>query len=247
MRKIFNVTKNIVNNIIFAVQLLFFLITTTVGFSIVSISALFSLRLSHLFLRLLGKPILSIFFSLQIEGEEYLEKSGKMILAGNHTGVLDSVILEIVCKRPIIFLFGSWMPKFGLIGWLIRRNKSIPITKGRGIEALNQAVIQLNKGNIIVIFPEGGTSPDGKISRFREGVSYIHKKSMAPIIPFVIQGGYEAWTWRKKLPKFKKVIIQFGPIFCDLEDNERIITKKLQDKIQFMKDALEKREQAKLG
>ena len=225
MRKISS--KNLINRLFYIIKFFFFFVTSIISFIVVSLTSLVSIKLSHLVLRLIGEPVLKIFFSLEIEGEEYLEKSGKMILAGTHTGVLDSVIIEIACKRPVIFLSAGWVPRFGIIGWLTKRYKVIPIHRGKGKTALNQAVKQLESGEVIGIFPEGTPTRTGKINRFRNGVAYIHQKSKAPIIPFVIRGGYEAWTWKKGLPKFRKIIVQFGQPYYDIDKKVKIIAKQL--------------------
>jgi long-chain acyl-CoA synthetase len=230
------------------IQFLFFLIIVIISFIVIALSALISINFSHAILRLIGRPVLKLFFSLEIEGEEYLERSGKMILAGTHTGVLDTVLLEIACKKPVIFLSAAWVPRWGFIGWLTRRYNVIPINYGKGKVALNQAIKQLKSGEIAAIFPEGTPTRTGKINRFRDGVAYIHKKSKAPIIPFVIYGGYEAWAWRpNKFPRFKKVIIQFGQPYCNFEDKCRVIAAQLEDRVQYMRDGIDEREQTKLN
>jgi 1-acyl-sn-glycerol-3-phosphate acyltransferase len=44
----------------------------------------------------------------------------------------------------------------------------------------------------LVVFPEGGRSPDGHMQPFLGGVFYVAIKAQAPIVPMAIVGAYEA-------------------------------------------------------
>jgi len=115
---------------------------------------------------------------------------------------------------------------------------------GKGSEAIAQAVDSLKRGRLIGIFPEGNLSADGEIGPFHKGVARIHRESKAPIVPFVIQGGFEAWGWGRIFPRPRKIILQFGqPVEC-FDGGEEELVKELRERIQFMKEALERRERS---
>ena len=197
-------------------------------------------------MRAIAKGIMHSFFSIQIEGKEHIKPTGKMILAGNHTGWLDTIVIEAACRRPIKYLAAEWVTKTGLMGVAVSIFGVIPIVPKKGLEALDKAVRHLEKGKVIGIFPEGKLTRDGSLSKFHKGVAYIHKNSKAPIVPFVIQGGFEAWAEDKKLPRLKKISIQFGLPLNMAESEEKEITDELRNRIQFMKDAMERKQKSRM-
>ena len=232
----------IITRITLIIRFIAFFLLSIISFAIVIVASLFGRSKSHYVIRHIIRPVFNLFFPLQIEGEEYIEDSGGIILAGNHTGVLDSAIIEIASKRPVTFLMASWVQNLFVIGWLAKRLKTIAISKKHLARSLSQVIERLKAGEILCIFPEGTPTPTGNICKFEKGVAYIHKKSKAPIIPFAIQGGYEAWPWRVQLPTFREITIQFGPPYCNFEEKEKVIVEQLKKRVQYMKNSLEKRE-----
>lgn len=225
-------------------------------FSVFKILAFVSLTLALLILlvdtgfsyqvgRSLIRMLLRLFFSFEVEGEEHLKYQSKVIVAGNHTGFLDIPILVAAFNRPIRFLAAQGVLNWPVIGLIVRFVGVMPVVKGRGDKNLASAIEELKRGKVVGIFPEGELSRDGKIGPFRRGVARLQTESNAPIIPFVIHGGYEAWPWGRWLPKPRKIILQFGQPIPRQNKDEKELVKDIRHRIEFMKSALERRERAK--
>jgi 1-acyl-sn-glycerol-3-phosphate acyltransferase len=43
----------------------------------------------------------------------------------------------------------------------------------------------------LVVFPEGGRTPDGEIKKFMSGAFYVAIKAQVPVVPVAIVGTYE--------------------------------------------------------
>lgn len=228
--------------IIWIIELLFFLMATISSFAIVILASLFGRNHAHYVIRQIIRPLFNLFFPYQVEGEDFISDSGGIILAGNHAGTLDTIVIEMACNRPVTFFAASWVERLRVIGWLAKQFKVIFVSRRRLIKTLDETNARLKSGELICIFPEGTPTPDGNILEFQRGVAYIHKKSKVPVVPFAIHGGYEAWPWRIGLPRFRKVIIQFGRPYCNYEGDEKVIADELQKKVQQIKDSIEKRE-----
>jgi acyl-[acyl-carrier-protein]-phospholipid O-acyltransferase/long-chain-fatty-acid--[acyl-carrier-protein] ligase len=112
---------------------------------------------------------------VKIEGREFIPQAGGVIFAGNHTGWWDSLILICAVDRPIWFLAGPYVFQMPILKHIIKIFNVIPITPAKGEEGLANAVIKLQKGGAICIFPEGSLTKDGHIQRFRKVVSILHK------------------------------------------------------------------------
>lgn len=186
--------------------------------------------------------IFKMMFRYKIEGLDNIPKSGKVIIAGNHTGKLDIFILQMATNRKLWFVTGPVALKIPVLGHMLKWFNILPLKFGNGMEAIEAAVTKLKGGEPVVIFPEGKLSDDDGISRFKRGVGIMAKEADCPIVPFAIKGGFDAWSKFSKNPRiFTKIIIQFGQPINDLSMNEKDIAKELQQRVQFMKASLDRR------
>lgn len=181
-------------------------------------------------------------YNYKVEGLENLPKKGKVILAGNHTGYLDTFILQMATKRHLWFVTGPFAFEIPIVKNLLKYYNVLPLEFGRGLEAIEAGVTQLKKGEAVIIFPEGRLTPTGNLLKFNRGTAIMAKHADCPIVPFAIKGGYEGWKWNKKAPSvFKKITIQFGQPITDLDRSEKEIIKDLRDRVDFMKKALDRK------
>lgn len=202
-------------------------------------------KVGYWVLRFIANLILRVFFSLRVEGNEFLRFRGKMILAGNHTGYLDGPVVMAAFNRPVRFLVSAKVFSWAFIGPIVKRMHIVPVEEKKGRDALTRATQCLMREDVIAIFPEGKLTRDGKIGPFYKGVARLHTESKAPIIPFVIHGGYEAWPWLRKMPKRRQITIQFGQPIKLIDKDEATILNEIKERVQFMKEALERREDEK--
>lgn len=192
--------------------------------------------------RFFVRALMRIFFSLEYEGLHYVrEQKGPIILAGNHTGWLDTLAVASACNRRVRFLTAEWVTKWPVLGTVIIALGGIPVRPGKGTKAIDDAVKCLAGGDNICIFPEGVLSVDGNLAQFRSGVSKLHKESGCPIIPFAIYGGYEAWPYNRPLPRLHKIAVHFGVPLTKLDGSLGETTRELEDMVGFMKESLERR------
>ena len=80
------------------------------------------------FARRLLSPFLRGIYRLQVKGEEYIPKDGKVILCSNHKSVLDPCLLAIsVRKRQIFYMAKSELFE-GRWGALLRSLGAFPVS-----------------------------------------------------------------------------------------------------------------------
>ena len=139
-------------------------------------------------LRLLGRPT--------IEGLENIPAEGPAILASNHLAVMDSFFLPLMCPRRIYFLAkAEYFTGTGLKGrfqkWFYTAVGQIPIDRS-GAEAaagaLTAASRQLDKGELMGMYPEGTRSPDGRLYKGKTGLARIALETGGPVIPVAMIG-----------------------------------------------------------
>jgi long-chain acyl-CoA synthetase len=82
------------------------------------------------------------------------------------------------------------------------------------ISAMRAGAFGLRHGRILMLYPEGQRSIDGKPTRFKKGAAILSIHRQVPIVPVAIEGFHEAWPRGKRFQKFAPLRIKFGePIY----------------------------------
>jgi 1-acyl-sn-glycerol-3-phosphate acyltransferase len=150
--------------------------------------------------RTILKPWLSTWFKWSIEGVENIPRSGPALLAVNHIAFLDPLATAYVvdkAHRIPRFLAKSELFRDKKIGWVLRGAKQIEVRRGSkdAPMALEHAFAALEKGELIVVFPEGTitTDPDLKPMRAKTGLARLALGSGVPVIPMALWGTANIW------------------------------------------------------
>lgn len=175
---------------------------------------------------------LKLFYQVEIINKEVLPIDREVLLVGNHSSWIDTIILSSALSKPIWFLTGDFILNVPIMNFFVKKMCIIPMTKSHGIEGIENAIKKLKGKNAVCIFPEGFLTNDGKVQRFRKGVAKIQKKSNVPIIPFYIHGAYDIWSKKQKFPLFfKKIKLVFGEEFYPTKNKDVDIANEIRDKV----------------
>lgn len=144
-----------------------------------------------LFFALVVRPGLLLLTGLRAIGRERLPAAGPAVISANHNSHLDVVALMSLFPlrrlhriRPVAAADHFLKP--GLVGWLARNILAIiPIDRtGKGAESvLGPVRAALDRGEIVIIFPEGTRGAPEVMQTFRRGVSVL--ADAYPVVPFV--------------------------------------------------------------
>ena len=192
------------------------------------------MRVSWLYriLRPLIWILMRIVFRPKYIGLENIPKSGRVILAGNHTSFYDCVLIISTTNRTVHFLAKDSLMK-GFKKILFGNMGIIPVNRAiHDKDALNAAIDALNKDEVIGIFPEGTINRTKDIIMpFKMGAVKMSSATDANIVPFTITGGYKVFGPQRPTIEFYKPI---KATHKDLnKDNEKlmnIISKELKEK-----------------
>ncbi len=185
------------------------------------------------FLYKITRPIITIFFTIffhpHIIGKENIPKEGKIILAGNHTNILDCLLLISSTKRTVHFLAKHELlkPPFGFI---FKNMGIIPVNRQakQNKKAYNEAIKYLEDEKVIGIFPESTinrTKTEITIP-FKKGAIKMAYQTHSKIIPFSITGKYNILK--------KGITIVFEKPYTVKTNNDLQETDKLREKINTM-------------
>jgi 1-acyl-sn-glycerol-3-phosphate acyltransferase len=81
-----------------------------------------------------------------------------------------------------------------VIGWQLQRSGQVCVDQQnptRSVAQIRSAVKSLKAGMPLVIFPEGGRTPDGDIKSFMAGAFFLAIKAQVDIVPVALVGTYE--------------------------------------------------------
>ncbi len=152
-------------------------------------------RILHGFARfwswLIMKTILS---PVKVIGLDKIDTSKPHVYAVTHASALDIPVLYVCLPFQFRILFKKELLSYPIVGWHLRRSGQVCIDQQkptRSIAHIRSAVKSLLGGMPLVIFPEGGRTPDGEIKPFMPGAFYLAIKAQVDIVPIALAGTYE--------------------------------------------------------
>ena len=148
--------------------------------------------------------LMIILYRPKYVGLDNIPKDGGIVLAGNHTNILDCWLLMSSTKRTIHFLGKDSLSK-GIKG-LIFKNMGL-IFVNRNIhdkESLNSAKEVLKDNKVIGIFPEATINRGNDLTLpFKIGSVKMAYDTNSYLIPFVITGKYKIFNNKLKIEFLK--------------------------------------------
>lgn len=146
--------------------------------------------------------LLTCGWSLRTRGERNVPRCGPALLVANHESFLDPIAVGLAARRRLYYLARKTLFKNPVFGRYLRSVNSVPVDQeGLGIEGLRTIAGQLRAGHAVLVFPEGGRTPDGRLQPLKGGVYVLLKRSPAPVLPVGIAGAFESWPIRKPWPR----------------------------------------------
>lgn len=158
-----------------------------------------------------------------------LRGAGPLILAANHPGLLDALMVLSRLPNVTCILKASLMrnPLWGagarLAGYI--RNDLF-------LGAVNLAVDELHHGSQLLLFPEGTRSDPMPLGEFQIGAAYVSYRSGVPIQTIIIEQDCrflgKGWHWLKRPEMPMHFRIRLGQRF-DPPSNPKAFTLELHD------------------
>ncbi len=152
-----------------------------------------------------------LFFRLKIYGQQHF-RPGAAIIAANHASHFDPPVVSISCPEEVHFLAKDSLFHKPILGCLIRHLNAHPVTRDAADAHTFRFIISLlQKGQKVILFPEGKRTPDGKLQPIERGLPFLAIKARSSIQPVYLQGTFAAWPKGRSLPKlFGKITCVFG-------------------------------------
>src|SRR5918994_399239 len=150
-------------------------------------------------MRWVVKAAILVYFRLRRLGTEHIPEGG-VILASNHRSFLDPFAIGCCLGRPIYFVAKQELFKNPLLGWVLNCLGAFPIRRGAADEeSVATSLALLERGEAVVIFPEGTRIRTGSLAPPKRGVGRLALESGSPVVPIAVTGSERARRgWRIK-------------------------------------------------
>ncbi len=168
--------------------------------------------LRYLFYVGLVRPAVHLLLGLAVRNRERLPAGGPAIVIANHNSHLDAMVLVSLFPSTMIdkirpVAAADYFLRNKIIAWFSRNIVGIiPLARNAraGGDPLAGCSEGLEKGQVLILFPEGSRGQPERLEKFRSGIAHLAKRHPdVPIFPVFLHG------LGKALPKGQFVLVPF--------------------------------------
>ena len=158
--------------------------------------------------RMLLVPYIGILYRGRCIDSQKVPSDGPVLLAPNHFSFLDHFFVAAYLRRKVQFMAKSQLFARPM-QFIYTHGGVFPVQRGRrDEEAFKTAHAILGRGDMVLMYLEGGRSRSGELGEARPGVGRLALESGVPVVPVAIHGSQGARNWKRL--QFPKVTVQFG-------------------------------------
>lgn len=162
-------------------------------------------------IRGLIRVVLFPYLRAEAKNVEALNLEGPTILAPVHRSNLDSIMLATFSKRRIRALAKESLFTVPVLSYFCAALGAIPVRRGAADrEALAAAKALLDRGESMIVFPEGGRQLGNQVQELFDGAAWLAARTGARVIPVGIAGTEAAMQEGKKLLRRSTVRMVVG-------------------------------------
>jgi 1-acyl-sn-glycerol-3-phosphate acyltransferase len=161
-------------------------------------------------LAVLVLPIMNLAVRFRMHHAERMPQTGAFVLAPNHYSEIDPVVMGVVSwklGRAPRFLTKASLFKNPVLGWILRTSGQIPVERAgsKSHAALRAAEELVEKGRMVVVYPEGSLTRDPDLwpMRGKTGAVRIALEQDIPIVPAA------HWGTQALMPRYGKKLSLF--------------------------------------
>jgi cytidylate kinase len=162
------------------------------------------------------------FADVKVEGLEHVPRRGAVILAVNHASNADPIMAGAWVSDALRTRRIHWLGKrelFGwpIFGWICALGGVHPVDRSTAdVEAYRLATRILERGYVLLVFPEGTRSPTGALQEAKDGVAQLALRTGAQILPIGVNDSDRVWPKGRRLPSpfpRRRILVRIGEPF----------------------------------
>lgn len=152
-----------------------------------------------------------LWFRLSVEGTHRVPTSGPFVVAPIHRSNLDTIVVGVASPRRLRYLAKDSLWRYRVLGWVVGTLGGFPVQRGSADrEALRLSVEVLERGEPLVVYPEGTRQSGPLLQPLFDGAAYLAGRCQVPIVPVGIGGSERAMRKGSPLIYPVKIHVIFG-------------------------------------
>lgn len=153
-------------------------------------------------------------FHCRAEGRENVPQTGGVLAISNHVSFWDPTTVGWAIGRETQFLARHTLFKPPVMNWLLPMCNTHPVNReAADLKSLRGIINMLKAEQVVMIFPEGTRSSDGRVRKMESGAAMIACKAGVPILPCRIFGAFESYPKTRKFPRYWPLRVRIGKPF----------------------------------
>lgn len=151
------------------------------------------------------KFIVGLKYKLEVSGVDNIDSNKGVLLLGNHVSWIDWAIIYMATPRDIKFVMEKSIYEKWYLNWLLKFFNAISISSYSSKKSFSIIANELDKKNVVVIFPEGAITRNGHLGEFKKGFEKILSLTTqdVDVVAFYIRG-----LWESMFSRANKKFIQ---------------------------------------
>ncbi len=191
------------------------------------------------------KPAIRIYGSPRVIGADRLkEVTGPVVFAANHHSHADTTLMLATIpkhlRRKLAVAAGAdyFFPNRFTSTISALFIGAIPIERQKLSKlSIKNTTNAIEKGRSLLIYPEGGRSPDGWSREHRPGAAFVAKRTGVPVVPVYLDGTGTILPKGKNWPTRSRCAVVFGkPMKLGDGEDVRDYAKRIQEAINELAD-----------
>ncbi|MCY3909988.1 MAG: lysophospholipid acyltransferase family protein [bacterium] len=176
----------------------------------------------HFFVQRLARAVFGAYFRCYTRGRRNLPRKGGVIIAPTHRSNLDTLIVGASAGRPLRYFAKSGLFKGPTTTRLLVTMGAFPVRRDSiDRSALKAALMVLEAGQPLVVFPEGERKSGTRIHPLLDGVAWLAAKAQVPVVPVAIGGTERAMGIGVRMPRPRVVRSVWGEPLAPPETDHR--------------------------
>lgn len=136
-----------------------------------------------------SRTLYRLWGGFDIYGADNIPQSGKFILAANHISLTDPPAIIASSRRPLRYMAAEELFRIPYLGPFCYFLGGFPVKRGEyDAQAVKVCRELLQKGEGVVLYPEGKLSLDGRLGHFYPGAALMAIREKCLVIPAATVG-----------------------------------------------------------
>jgi 1-acyl-sn-glycerol-3-phosphate acyltransferase len=156
-----------------------------------------------------------LWFRLRIEGREHEPAHGAVLVVCNHASAIDPPIAGTAVRRLARYMAKDELFKIPVLGSWLTSIGAFPVRRGEADrQSIRTSMEILNGGGLLIMFPEGTRSIDGRLRAAEPGAAMIALRVGVTVLPMAVIGSHAAMPKGARFPLRRPVVVRLGAPFA---------------------------------